>query len=688
MEKKNFLKKMSGWLRAFLVLALVFLAVGLGTLGSVCSTGDGYMLSARRNDNKEPRVVLQVSAPDTGIDARKNLYVYKVYLNVGTVYAEPGKVAAVHLGRSSLSSSTFSTEVVMNVANFYEKLEGEEKTKNPTQDALYNWIMPLNVTDPEKIAEQGWSLSGFRYYSLKASNCNVMINEIIFVANALDGEDGGLGEDVVLSVQVDPASVFITTEDEKTEDAMKRAAALYDSQCVPSVAQSSYFRYSEEEIHTLMTISEMRAGSSYDPSNIGNYNGDRVYGALGTDLVAFGTLLFGISPFGLRFMPFLAAFGALVFGFLFVKKLAKSEKAGFVFALLFALCGMAFSLGHLGTPLMIGVFFLMASLYFCTCFYMSGMKRAKLGSAVPLMLSGLFAAAAICTNGAYIIPVCGIVVLFVAGMIRQQKAKRYYLDKAIAEAEAEEASPAPAPAPETEEEAAPTGRQKVAKVLSEYRYKNNLAVTSFLSFLVFGALILSLLSLLPVYYPLMKLYDNPSAPAMSIFTLGWKSFAGGFIGVNETGSTQSIWKPLYVLYRGTGSVSAVTATGSLIAIVAIAAGAIGGICLLVALFRNVNGEGFAKELRKTVVLLCGFAISFLTAVFAKGALAFLFLSYLFLFALAGAAYAQLTEEESKGKKIVKIASVLLLVAAVAVFALFAVFTFSIPTGGFLPGLVG
>ena len=60
-----------------------------------------------------------------------------------------------------------------------------------------------------------------------------------------------------------------------------------------------------QEAISLMTIAEMREGGNYGEGNI--YEGERVYGVLGEDLLAFGTLIFGNSPFGLRFFPMLCA---------------------------------------------------------------------------------------------------------------------------------------------------------------------------------------------------------------------------------------------------------------------------------------------------------------------------------------------------------------------------------------------
>ena len=184
-----------------------------------------------------------------------------------------------------------------------------------------------------------------------------------------------------------------------------------------------------------------------------------------------------------------------------LRQYAGSDKAGMIFAILFGLAGMTLSFGGLGTPLMIGVFFLLASVNLCHRFYARGMKNAGFVSALPLILSGLSAACAVCVHGAFVIPVIGVALLFAAGMVRQYRARRYYLDKAIAAAETEESASAQAEEKETPSPA----KRMVAEVVSEYRYKNAAAIASFAASFVIGALVIALLAILPSYFAYVKL---------------------------------------------------------------------------------------------------------------------------------------------------------------------------------------
>lgn len=677
MKKKNIWNQLSFWLRAFLILALVFLALGLGTLGTAASTGDSYVLSAKREaDGKEPCVIFTVSVPDSVEEDRGQLYIKEVYFNVGAVYAEPGAVATVRFGRGTSQTGSFPNYQDLNFSSFSAKPDSSRAT-TPYENSLFNWV---KFSVPST-SGSGWNINTYPYYRLIARNYNIMLNEVVFVANDEKSE----GDPVVLDVKINDHSVlpFDREKGETHATAIKRAGAIIDSPQLPVTAQSSFFQYGPEETATLLTIAEMNRGGSYGPDE--TYSLDGVYNSLGVDAVALGTAIFGISPFGLRFVPMLASFGVLVLGFLFVRKLLGSDKAGFVFALLYALCGASFSLGHFGTPLMVGMFFLVAALY-CACIYFKdGMKKANFVSMIPTLLAGLFSAAAICVNGAFLVPVLGVAALYAAGVVRQNRADRAVLDAAIDEAEKEdavrlasdaeadpEAAPAPAPA-----------REHVARTVREHRIKTLASPLLYCALTVIGTFLISTLAALPLYFTYVKLYDLPQAPSRNFFYFVWKAFAGGFAGKSVV-EVPSAWSLVYPLFSGTGATYAVTAAGMLVSIAAIATGVVGGVLVILRLVRCLNDERFREEFLSVLVLCVGFVLCLATAAFARGALAFLYLAWFFLFAIAGKAAA--TKEEGTLGTAIKVISYVCLAALVICFALFAVFTFSIPTSGFMSAL--
>ena len=646
--KKNFWKSASKYFRAFLITALAFLVIGLGTLGSVMSTGDSFVLTSKQSgDEKEPSLMFHVMLPE-GLDEdtdEYNLYVKKVLVNVGAVYAPAGEDTDIRIGRGTSPDLIYSLTYPLTVPSVYRAENGSDEALS---NGPYNWA----VFDVTSVTEKGWRLRDYAYYCFFARSNSVRINEVVFVA-----ENNDLPEEerkpVVLAAELDDASIIRRAEGETKEEALERASAVLDSQYLPTLSSSSFYCYSEEEAYSMMTIAEMRAGGSYVKGD--TYLADTVYNALGTDILALGTLIFGMSPFGLRFFPFLAAFGVLVLGYFLVRDLSKSERAGFIFAVLYALSAAFFAAGHLGTPLMLGVFFFTASVYFCHKFYAKGMKTADFKGALPVILSALFGALAVCTNGVWVIPMLGVIALFVAGMVRQRKAKAYYLAKAEAMPEA------PAAAEETP---VPSPKEHVER---EYRRKDRAAIASFAVVFLIGSLVLSLLAVIPAYLPYVRVFGDPAAP-MGVFAVAWKLFAGGFTGVNVTSYAQS-WS-LHTIFAGTGELFAVTCAGLLTAAVAAAAS-------IVALVWFLVGKKQCEKpaLRALIIAAAGLVLALVCSFFGGGSFGFTLTALIFLFAIGGFAGDQVLAE---GGRAAKVAMWVIAVLLILSFVLLIPFTFSVP----------
>lgn len=669
-QKTNFWKKLSVYAKAFLLIAAAFLILGIGTLGSAQSVGKGYELPApQSSDAKDPCIIYTLSAPDNY--SRSDLKITAVYINVGAIYTEIGSTATLRLYRSA-SSTAFSAYIDLVVANGYESV-AEGSSATAVENSNYNWVaFPVPAA--------GYSLSSYYNYKLVARTCNVLINEIVFV-----GVEKNLDESeqkpILIPATVNANSVVYDRETDSFSSAaaIEQASKTIDAQHIPSLAQSSFFCFGEEEAFTLRSISEMYMGSGYYSADV--YSGDRVYNSLGTIILAFGTLIFGMSPFGLRFFPMLASFGILLLGFFFVKKLTKSEKAGLIFAVIYALCGLSFSLGHFGSPLMIGVFFLFASLYLCYGFFENGIKKAKFSGALPVVGSAILSAAAICVNGAFIIPVLGIVALFIAGVIRQKRKTQAVLDAALEEAEIAQSN---ADEESAEAEQIVSSKQKVADVLNEYSYKNKIAISMFTAFLVLGTVLISMLGVLPMYFTYLKLFADPTA-TVNVLSLIWQAFAGGFTGVNATAATQSAYSLWYTLYQGSGAQYAVTAAGILPAIAAVLIGLCGIVFTVVLLVKNIKAKTW-KYTGAAIALLIGIVICLIMATFTKCALAFLFGGCVLSFLCA--AFVSHSDCDGECKKLKIIKAVCGVVLALC-FLLFAVFTFSIPlSSGFMTAIFG
>ena len=691
-------KKKSLATRIILIVALVFLVIGMSTLGSFYSAGDAYELKTQGNSAETPTVIFRLTNPSTtdehGHSATQYLRLKHIYVNIGAAYIAEGETTTIRaeVAASTTGSVSNSRRFDYTFGNFVSATEaGAQEDGEEYPSIYYSW------QDMVPADSDGWSISSYRYVRLTARDANVLLNEVVFVGEVMASSASnaeGTGEIVVIPATIESATPLMG---ETEEEAAVRAAALLDSQVMPSLNSFRMNKLSDEETLSMMTIREMYTGAEYGEGNI--YTGERVYGSVGEEILALGTLIFGMSPFGLRFFPMLAAAGALVCGAFFARRIAKKDAAGIIFAVLFALACAPLALGGLGTPLMIGVFFFLLSVNSCHYFYANGMRTEKFASALPLLVSGLAGALAILTHGAYLVPMVGVVALFACGMVRMRRARRVYLDKAIAEVEAEETAPAepaeaPAPsAPAPEEDARPAlspARRKVAAVAAEYRNKTSIALVTFLGALVVGAFVLGLILATPMYFTWLKLFDNPASPSMNIIALAATAFAGGFTGVNPGGMGSSAWNVVYSISRVNGEAySALYASViNFAALIAVLFAVVSAVVHLVMLCRTKEwGREERAAIRGIVVPAVGIILALVTAIFAKDAVQFVLLAYIFAFVLAAAEAVKLMQTSKA--KLVRILCWVELALLVVMFVLLFVFTTGLPVAsGLLTAIAG
>ncbi|MDE6411158.1 MAG: phospholipid carrier-dependent glycosyltransferase [Clostridia bacterium] len=688
---KNFLQKFRkfvGFPFVFLLVMILFLGVTLGTAGSTATTGDSFELQYTTDKNWS-WVVFKVTAPMTedeeGEKKEVPVRLHDVYLNVGTIYSEDqSAIMELQWGTASTEADGhWWTLSKMKKAVLYggtpqgaledsltDAAAAGNNDYNYVYNASYRWIAPFGVDGLEETSTYRTLNSSPSYFKLvlpkvgsKYQNVNVLVNEIVFIGEVYEGNKG-TGEYVVLPVEID-SRTFVPAEGKAEGDAL--AGALIDRQEMPSFSESTFHRYADEEVKMLMTLSEMKMGNRYVQDD--HYHGDTTYNSLGLNLTYLGTLIFGMSPFGVRFFNVLASFGILAVGFFLVRSLFKSDKAGLLFAFIYALSGVAMSLAHLASPIMLGVFFLLASLYACHHYYAKGMKKSSALDTLPLLFAGIAGALAILVNGAFVIPVAGVAALFVVGVIKQYKKNRARLDEAIAFAEEEKAQGIPAVSEDgTESE----GNRKVRTALNKYRYDTTAAISVFACSLILGVFVLSILLALPVSFATIKIYDGTfSGTSPNVFKVAFRLFAAGFASDGICG-----WNYIYPIFTGTGERYAVT-----LGIMNFAATLLGLIGLMFAIYRIVTlvkNKAAIGEYASVIIPLAGLVLSLVTGAFAGGAIAFVLLANLFAFMLVSGGDELFAKEGAKQAKAAFIIKTVSLALLALCFALTAVFTFSIP----------
>ncbi|WP_250230128.1 phospholipid carrier-dependent glycosyltransferase [Anaeropeptidivorans aminofermentans] len=184
----------------------------------------------------------------------------------------------------------------------------------------------------------------------------------------------------------------------------KDAPELVDEQgMVPEVStykNSTYF----DEIYHARTAYEI-------------INGIKIYEnthpPLGKAIISVGILLFGMNPFGWRFMGTLCGVLMVPFIYLFARNIFKSSKWAFFTAFIFTFDFMHFAQTRIATIDSYTCIFIMGMYYFMYQYYTMSFYDTKLSKTMlPLFLSGVFTGLAISVKWQGVYALAGIAVIF------------------------------------------------------------------------------------------------------------------------------------------------------------------------------------------------------------------------------------------------------------------------------------
>jgi len=153
---------------------------------------------------------------------------------------------------------------------------------------------------------------------------------------------------------------------------------------------------------------------------------ENVHPPLGKELIALGVLIFGMNPFGWRFMGTL--FGVLMVPviYLFAKRLFKETWASVITTLLFTFDFMHFVQTRIATVDVFVTFFIMLSYYFMYYYLQKSFYDTDLRTTfVPLGLCGLTMGLSWAVKWTGIYSSAGLCILFFAQMFRRYREYRY-----------------------------------------------------------------------------------------------------------------------------------------------------------------------------------------------------------------------------------------------------------------------
>ena len=147
---------------------------------------------------------------------------------------------------------------------------------------------------------------------------------------------------------------------------------------------------------------------------------ENVHPPLGKEIIAIGVLLFGMNPFGWRFMGTLSGVLMIPVIYLFAKRFFKETWISVAAALLFAFDFMHFVQTRIATIDVFVTFFIMLAYYFMYCYLQTSFYEEKLSKTfVPLGLCGIAMGLSWACKWTGIYASIGLCILFFAQMLKR-----------------------------------------------------------------------------------------------------------------------------------------------------------------------------------------------------------------------------------------------------------------------------
>ncbi len=244
-----------------------------------------------------------------------------------------------------------------------------------------------------------------RYVRLTADAAGLILYEVGF----LDGEDR-------------PLPVAGVSQSGQTQASDSSAAALIDEQgCVP--ARPSYLNstYFDEIYHARTAYEHLHALNTYEWT----------HPPLGKVLMMVGIQIFGMTPFGWRFMGALVGVLMLPLMYLLAKQLTHDSRLAFVAMCLMALDSMHFTQTRIATIDSYAVFWIMLMYLFMFRYCQMSWNRESLGKTlVPLGLCGVTMGVAWATKWVGLYASAGLAILFFWTVFRRLRELKYLQDTA------------------------------------------------------------------------------------------------------------------------------------------------------------------------------------------------------------------------------------------------------------------
>ncbi len=447
MTEANYGHLQSGedWLNVTLAALNVLNALFLGwTAADICLFGHVVPLSETRREETPAGAYTLAEAPDYRMGIRRAdlllmaavtaLYSVLAFTNLGTTNApqtgwtssQSGEAVVFDLAEvrtwrmtyyGGICNSNFTVELSNDGENWTEPCYARY-----AQGELFRWLWytpldaSMNILYEETVPTDDGSayvtyadggdndpMQTARYARLTAQSAGLVLYEVGF----LDEEGRTL-------------PIAGVEQSGQTENASD-AALLIDEQATvaayPSYLNSTYF---DEIYHARTAFEHLHGMKAYEWT----------HPPLGKVLMMVGIQLFGMTPFGWRFMGALVGVGMVPLMYLLAKQLTRDTRLSFIAMCLMALDSMHFTQTRIATIDSYAVFWIMLMYLFMFRYSQMNWNRDGLGrTLVPLGLCGVTMGIAWATKWIGLYASAGLAVIFFWTVFRRMRELAHVQDK-------------------------------------------------------------------------------------------------------------------------------------------------------------------------------------------------------------------------------------------------------------------
>lgn len=201
-------------------------------------------------------------------------------------------------------------------------------------------------------------------------------------------------------------------------DSKKKFVSAADEACLAAAVTDGQKSFALDPMHILSEKEESLAGTARNLySYTGYYVSDNVT-PFGAVLNGLGMLIFGQTPFGVRFVPFLFSTATLILVYFFAKKIIGGSFYGVLAVAAWFAAGLGLSVGGSGTVTASACFFILAAAYFAYAFYTESSSATCFSHYKSLVLACSFAGLAGAIDPIAFVSFAGIAVVAILSVVK------------------------------------------------------------------------------------------------------------------------------------------------------------------------------------------------------------------------------------------------------------------------------